>query len=67
MLAVERPLPDGARAEMLHIRARMERELAQESAQRRDFKRGRGGMLDVENIVQYLQLRSGGEQASCWR
>jgi glutamate-ammonia-ligase adenylyltransferase len=57
---VARPLPDDARAEVVHVRRRMERELAKESARRHDFKRGRGGMLDVENIVQYLQLRHGG-------
>jgi glutamate-ammonia-ligase adenylyltransferase len=54
-----RPLPDDARSEVVHVRRRMERELAKESARRRDFKRGRGGMLDVENIVQYLQLQGG--------
>src|SRR5690606_22301297 len=37
----------------------METELAQEGSQRRDLKRGRGGLLDVENAVQYLQLRHG--------
>jgi glutamate-ammonia-ligase adenylyltransferase len=60
---VQRPLPAGARREVVHIRQRLERELAQESAHRRDFKRGRGGMLDVENVVQYLQLRHGAERA----
>ena len=37
----------------------MESELAQESAGRRDLKTGRGGLLDVEMIVQLLQLRFG--------
>jgi glutamate-ammonia-ligase adenylyltransferase len=32
-------------------------ELAHETSQRRDFKTGRGGMLDVESVVQFLQLR----------
>jgi glutamate-ammonia-ligase adenylyltransferase len=39
-----------------HIRKRMEDELAVETASRRDFKRGRGGLLDVENVVQLRQL-----------
>jgi glutamate-ammonia-ligase adenylyltransferase len=37
----------------------MEIELAGERPGRRDFKIGRGGLLDVESIVQYLQLRHG--------
>ncbi len=35
----------------------MEAELARESERRRDFKTGRGGLLDVESVVQFLQLR----------
>ena len=35
----------------------MESELARETTSRRDFKTGRGGLLDVESVVQYLQLR----------
>lgn len=54
-----RPLPEGAIDEVDRIRTRMEEELAQETASRRDFKRGRGGMLDVENITQWLQLEHG--------
>ena len=34
----------------------MESELAQETTRRRDFKTGRGGLLDVESVVQFLQL-----------
>ena len=48
-------------AEIHHIRVRMERELAREAGSRRDFKLGRGGLLDVENAVQYLQLHFGSE------
>src|SRR5690606_27926331 len=54
---VSRPLPADAAADIHRIRVRMETELAQEGSQRRDLKRGRGGLLDVENAVQYLQLR----------
>jgi len=37
----------------------METELAQEDTHRRNFKTGRGGLLDIETAVQYLQLRHG--------
>ncbi len=43
--------------EIRRIRSRMEKELARESPGRHDFKTGRGGMLDVENVVQLMQLR----------
>ena len=58
---LRRPLPGDAAAEIHHIRLRMETELAEETRARRDLKTGRGGLLDVENAVQYLQLRHGGE------
>ena len=54
--ALLRPLPSGVAAEIHRIRLRMESELADESRGHRDLKRGRGGLLDVENAVQYLQL-----------
>jgi glutamate-ammonia-ligase adenylyltransferase len=53
------PLAAGAAAEIHRVRLRMERELAVETATKRDLKRGRGGLLDVENAVQFLQLRHG--------
>jgi glutamate-ammonia-ligase adenylyltransferase len=43
------------------VRKRMESELAQETGARRNFKTGRGGLLDVETVVQLLQLRDGHE------
>jgi glutamate-ammonia-ligase adenylyltransferase len=57
--ALARPLPAGAAAEVHRVRMRMERELAHETAARQDLKLGRGGILDVESVVQYLQLRHG--------
>ena len=54
-----RPLPAGAAAEIRRIRQRMENELAHETDRRHDFKTGRGGLLDVESVVQFLQLRHG--------
>lgn len=58
---LRRPLPPGAAAEVHRIRLRMEAELAAETRGHRDLKRGRGGLLDVETAVQWLQLRHGGE------
>ncbi len=60
------PEPELA-AEIHHIRLRMERELADEREHRRDFKLGRGGLLDVENAVQYLQLRHGADHPELLR
>ncbi|MBI3075752.1 MAG: bifunctional [glutamate--ammonia ligase]-adenylyl-L-tyrosine phosphorylase/[glutamate--ammonia-ligase] adenylyltransferase [Deltaproteobacteria bacterium] len=47
-------------AEMARLRQRMETELAREGGGRRDVKLGRGGLVDVEFLVQLLQLRHGG-------
>lgn len=58
-----RPLPDAAAAEIHRVRVRMEQELAGETATHRDVKRGRGGLLDVEVVVQLLQLRHAREYA----
>lgn len=57
------PLPADAAAEIHRVRSRMEHELAEETATRRDLKRGRGGLLDVENAVQFLQLAYGRSHA----
>ena len=56
---LRRPLPPAATADIRRLRQRMEVELADEHGGRRDFKTGRGGLLDVETIVQYLQLHHG--------
>jgi glutamate-ammonia-ligase adenylyltransferase len=53
---LEQPIDDSLREEIHRIRMRMEDELARETHSRRDFKTGRGGVLDVESIVQYHQL-----------
>jgi glutamate-ammonia-ligase adenylyltransferase len=39
----------------------METELARESKQKLNIKTGRGGIVDIEFLVQMLQLRHGGE------
>ncbi|HEY6871747.1 MAG TPA: bifunctional [glutamate--ammonia ligase]-adenylyl-L-tyrosine phosphorylase/[glutamate--ammonia-ligase] adenylyltransferase [Geobacteraceae bacterium] len=47
------------RQEIHRLRMRMETEIARESAGSYNIKTGRGGMVDVEFIVQYLQLQHG--------
>ncbi len=47
------------RREIHRLRMRMEHELARESAGSFNIKTGRGGMVDVEFLVQYLQLTYG--------
>jgi glutamate-ammonia-ligase adenylyltransferase len=47
------------RGEINRLRMRMEQELARETAGSYNIKTGRGGMVDVEFVVQYLQLKHG--------
>ncbi|HZH02647.1 MAG TPA: bifunctional [glutamate--ammonia ligase]-adenylyl-L-tyrosine phosphorylase/[glutamate--ammonia-ligase] adenylyltransferase, partial [Myxococcaceae bacterium] len=63
-LTFERPLPEGAAAEIDRLRTRMEREIAHETAEQANPKTGHGGLVDVEFCVQYLQLRHGAAGAS---
>jgi glutamate-ammonia-ligase adenylyltransferase len=51
-----RPLTDEDARAIAHMRARLE-----ETAGPRNLKRGRGGMVDIEFLVQMLQLRHGFE------
>jgi glutamate-ammonia-ligase adenylyltransferase len=55
--AYERGAPPPER--MHHLRMRMERELAGERRGRYDLKLGRGGLVDVEFAVQWLQMKYG--------
>jgi glutamate-ammonia-ligase adenylyltransferase len=50
-----------------HLRARMERELAQETRHKFNIKTGRGGLVDVEFLVQFLQLCHGASEPSLRR
>ena len=52
-------IDDDGRSEIHRLRMRMEHELAKETADSYNIKTGRGGMVDVEFIAQYLQLRHG--------
>jgi glutamate-ammonia-ligase adenylyltransferase len=58
-IVYERPLPENLAEEIYRLRQRMEKELGKEDAQHRNIKTGRGGMVDVEFIAQYLQLIHG--------
>lgn len=49
------------RREIHRLRMRMENELARESEGSYNIKTGRGGMVDVEFVVQFLQLKYGGQ------
>src|SRR5665648_1006707 len=55
-----RPLPPNATEEIHRLRMRMEQELGREREDRLNLKVGRGGVVDVEFAVQYLQLLHGG-------
>ena len=59
-LTFERPLPENLQAEIYRLRQRMEQENGREGDERFNIKTGRGGMVDVEFITQYLQLLNGG-------
>ena len=50
-------------AEMHRLRARMEKELGRERGRdgRYDLKTGRGGLLDIEFSVQWLQMKNGAD------
>lgn len=50
---------EDVRREIHRLRMRMEHELARETTGNYNIKTGRGGMVDVEFIVQYLQLKFG--------
>jgi glutamate-ammonia-ligase adenylyltransferase len=60
-LTFERPLPENLQSEIYRLRRRMEQENAQEGDDRFNIKTGRGGMVDVEFITQYLQLLHAGK------
>lgn len=58
-IAYERGAPDPERVH--HLRKRMETELAREGAHRYDLKLGRGGIVDIEFAVQWLQMKYGAD------
>ena len=56
--------PKVSSRELLAMRERMEREIADESNARYNSKLGRGGLVDVEFAVQFLQLVHGSSHSS---
>ncbi|HVJ90305.1 MAG TPA: bifunctional [glutamate--ammonia ligase]-adenylyl-L-tyrosine phosphorylase/[glutamate--ammonia-ligase] adenylyltransferase, partial [Labilithrix sp.] len=58
-IAYERGAPEVSR--LNHLRMRMERELGKEAPRRYDVKLGRGGLVDVEFAVQWLQMKHGAD------
>ena len=57
------PWSDEIPAFARHVRARIERELAKEAGgDRLDLKRGRGGLVDIDFLLQVLQMREGRER-----
>jgi len=55
---------DTLRADVVSMRKRMRRELDKSDAQQFDLKQGKGGIGDIEFIVQYLVLANAGEHRS---
>ncbi len=58
------PLLPAEAAEIRRMRHRMEVELAHEDTERVNIKTGRGGLVDIEFLVQMLQLHYGATQPS---
>lgn len=57
-LIFERPFTDEEVASLRHVRLRKEREIGQEEKSGEfDFKVGRGGLLDVQFVIQFLQIQ----------
>ncbi|MBK6847249.1 MAG: bifunctional [glutamate--ammonia ligase]-adenylyl-L-tyrosine phosphorylase/[glutamate--ammonia-ligase] adenylyltransferase [Proteobacteria bacterium] len=56
--------PEPLRREIARLRGRIERELADEDESACNLKLGRGGLLDVEFVAQYLQLCHGARLAA---
>jgi glutamate-ammonia-ligase adenylyltransferase len=48
-------------ADVHRFRTRMEKELGRERESRYDLKTGRGGLLDIEFAVQWLQMKNGAD------
>ncbi len=61
-IVYESPLAKDLRQEIFRLRSRMETEIAKESNSHFNIKTGRGGMVDVEFLAQYLQLLHGSKR-----
>ncbi len=58
----KKPLTKADIDEMLRVRKRMEDEIAKENTNRYNIKTGKGGIVDVEFLVQAMQLKHGHEK-----
>ncbi len=54
-----KPLNEDFYREIHHLRSRMEKEIAKESKVKLNLKTGRGGIVDIEFLIQMFQLRFG--------
>ncbi len=61
MIIYGKPITEKDKKGILEIRAQMEREIAQETPRRKHIKCGYGGLIDIEFLIQYYQLKKGGE------
>lgn len=61
-IVYQQPLPDNTAAEIRRLRSRMETEIAREQEDRFNIKTGRGGIVDVEFLAQYMQLKHGAKR-----
>ncbi len=55
----EAEVPGELRVEIFRLRERMEKEIAREDGGHLNIKTGRGGLVDVEFLTQYIQLKHG--------
>ncbi len=53
--------PEDLSEQINHLRLRKEKELSGDSDSRRNLKEGHGGLLDIEFLTQFLQLKHGRE------
>jgi glutamate-ammonia-ligase adenylyltransferase len=50
-------IPSDLSLQIAHLRERKELELSRETFQQKNLKEGKGGLLDIEFLTQYLQLK----------
>ncbi|MGB1133839.1 MAG: hypothetical protein ACPG4O_07400 [bacterium] len=55
--AYEWEIPDDLHLKIAHLRGRKEEELSGETFEQKNLKEGKGGLLDIEFLTQYLQLK----------
>jgi len=53
------PFPENFSEQIHHLKTRIEKELAKEGPRRWHYKKGAGGLMDIEFTLQYLQLKLG--------